>query len=402
MGNLSQEDIDYILKPNAIRESTKRIFDRAVKGETHFKINLKKMDEVCDFVKSVIQENYPDLNIPFHSKWRHLKVGARDREKEFNSHFINCDKMEIARAKIDFVIISVLLDAQADGEWCFTEDGTQFNRSEGLAVASYHMFLSKVFSSDDSLQVDIKGLRDIDCETLEKHFQVDSSNPLKAIKSRHLLLNNLANMLEKNNHIFPGGRPGNILDYLISKHGKTFEVCDILNAVLKGLGQIWPGEIKTNGINLGDTWHYKPFGDLSRESLISFHRPAQWLTYSLIAPLLELGINISGAHKLTGLAEYRNGGLFLDMNMIELKDQSQFHKIHAPNSELIIEWRALTIQLLDRVSKRLQVSLGKTEDELPIGKLIEGGTWWAGRKVASEKRADGSSPFRINSDGVVF
>jgi hypothetical protein len=46
--------------------------------------------------------------------------------------------------------------------------------------------------------------------------------------------------------------------------------------------------------------------------------------------------------------------------------------------------------------------LGKTAAEMPLARILEGGTWAAGRRIAKEKRADGGPPLIIASDGTVF
>ena len=118
--------------------------------------------------------------------------------------------------------------------------------------------------------------------------------------------------------------------------------------------------------------------------------------------MLEAGLKVEGAEKLTGLAEYRNGGLFLDFGVIELRDKSHMKSSHKPSSDLIVEWRALTIQLLDRIGKIIQDKLNKSPEDFPLAKVLEGGTWWAGRKIAKEKRTEGTSPLTLDSDGTVF
>ena len=75
---------------------------------------------------------------------------------------------------------------------------------------------------------------------------------------------------------------------------------------------------------------------------------------------------------------------------------------HLPSSELIIEWRALTLQLLDRMGALVQERLGKSPAEFPLAKVLEGGTWWAGRRIAQKLREDGSTPLQLDSDGTVF
>jgi len=69
---------------------------------------------------------------------------------------------------------------------------------------------------------------------------------------------------------------------------------------------------------------------------------------------------------------------------------------------LVIEWRALTLALLDRTAQLVRDMLGVSTAQLPLARILEGGTWRAGRAIALEARADGSPPLRVDSDGTVF
>ena len=40
--------------------------------------------------------------------------------------------------------------------------------------------------------------------------------------------------------------------------------------------------------------------------------------------------------------------------------------------------------------------------DLPLAKILEGGTWSAGRKIARERRSDGGPPITLLSDGTLF
>ncbi len=40
--------------------------------------------------------------------------------------------------------------------------------------------------------------------------------------------------------------------------------------------------------------------------------------------------------------------------------------------------------------------------EFPLGAVLEGGTWAAGRRLASAKRPGGPPPIHVISDGTVF
>lgn len=401
MNNYSEKDLDFLLSPAAIRQSAEAIFDLTKNGKTNFTYHAEKFDEVVDYVIEVIKENYPTLEIPFHSRWGHFRPGGINRVAELLDPKIkNLDSMEQARVKLDLVITSVLLDAGAGAEWKFFEksSGKTFNRSEGLGVASFYLFMDGSLSDNGKLQATAKGLQNLSKEKLSEVFQVSSNNPLVGVDGRLSLLRNLGKTIEAKKDIFPGGRPGSIVDYLNTRYGKTFTGPQLLRAVLDGLGEIWPGRIKVAGVNLGDIWAYEKVSG----GLAAFHKLSQWMTYSLCEPLQDAGFVITDVEKLTGLAEYRNGGLLLDRSLVTLVNEKLADESHRPDSELIIEWRGLTIALLDRIGASVQKKLDKSPSDFPLAKVLEGGTWWAGRKAAKSLREDSSPPLKIESDGTVF
>jgi hypothetical protein len=106
--------------------------------------------------------------------------------------------------------------------------------------------------------------------------------------------------------------------------------------------------------------------------------------------------------ELTGLAEYRNGGLFVDGGVLRLKDEANYEKSHNPSSQLVVEWRACTICLLDEVAERVRAILGFSPQVFPLAKVLQGGTWSVGRLLAKQLRNDGGPPLHIESDGTVF
>jgi hypothetical protein len=126
------------------------------------------------------------------------------------------------------------------------------------------------------------------------------------------------------------------------------------------------------------------------------------MSYSLIEPLEAAGVTVSDVDGLTGLAEYRNGGLFVDSGVLTLRDDSQLARSHDAGSELVVEWRALTVALLDRLAASIRDRLNMDTITLPLAKVLEGGTWAAGRAIARERRADGTPPITVTSDGTVF
>jgi hypothetical protein len=136
--------------------------------------------------------------------------------------------------------------------------------------------------------------------------------------------------------------------------------------------------------------------------LVPLHKLSQWLAYSLIEPLQMAGIEVTDIDGLTGLAEYRNGGLFIDTGVLALRDGAAAQRKHAVDSELIVEWRALTVALLDRIADAIRQNWRLDRQNLPLARVLQGGTWAAGRKLAQQLRTGGAPPLQVVSDGTVF
>jgi hypothetical protein len=138
------------------------------------------------------------------------------------------------------------------------------------------------------------------------------------------------------------------------------------------------------------------------DRFVPLHKLSQWLAYSLIEPLENAGLQVVDVGGLTGLAEYRNGGLFVDMGVLVPREFAAFSRVHAVSDPFVVGWRAATVALLDEVAPMVASRLGLTAEEFPLARVLEGGTWAAGRLIAREKRADAGPPFKISSDGTVF
>lgn len=395
--------VAYLLSPQAVRERSRQIFDFTVSGEGCFSYHPEKWDEVTEFVHATILDKYPSLEIPFHSRLGHFRAGGVDRLLWNELNPMGVSLTERARMLIDLVVPSVLLDAGAGPQWSFAElkTGQRFTRSEGLGVASLYLFLDKKMSSSGGLQTDALALTKLQESDLLRYFQVTDKNPLVGVEGRLYLLRQLGVTMLQNPSQFPTGRPSDLLNRFI-KNNKV-DAAEVLNAVLLCFGSIWPSRLTWNGVPLGDTWSHPKLGSQgSFESLVPFHKLSQWLSYSLLDACQLGGFELEGVESLTGLPEYRNGGLFLDLGLIQLKDRGFESCGLTPEMPITIEWRALTVTLLDGLAERIQNKLCLSPRELPLAKVLEGGSWWAGRKIASIKRADGGPPVKIISDGTVF
>jgi hypothetical protein len=375
----------------------------------HWRIDTARLDAVADFVVDTIWDNYPLLNIPFHARWRHFAVGGHDRWEALQAKARWKDAAEKARAAFDLVIMSVLLDAGAGPDWRYKDaHGSVLSRSEGLAVASLDMFAAGVFSSDprEPLRVDAERLHELTADDLRHGFRVAASNPLVGLESRASLLNSLGEACFASAKIFARedkARPGGLFDYLHAQASGSLSADAVLHALLRRLGGVWPSRLSLDGIPLGDTWRHPTLqSDDETSGLVPFHKLSQWLAYSLIEPLQTAGIEVTGIDALTGLPEYRNGGLFVDLGALVPIEPSALEEVHTVDSLFIVEWRALTVALIDDIADRVRARLELDSSRLPLACVLEGGTWAAGRRIAREKRADGSPPLKVESDGTVF
>lgn len=72
---------------------------------------------------------------------------------------------------------------------------------------------------------------------------------------------------------------------------------------------------------------------------------------------------------VTGLPEYRNGGLLVDLGYLVPKHASVITQAHTPDSDVIVEWRALTVATLDAIAAQLRSALGVTPASFPLVKV---------------------------------
>lgn len=107
-------------------------------------------------------------------------------------------------------------------------------------------------------------------------------------------------------------------------------------------------------------------------------------------------VQFVGTELLTGLPEYRNGGLLVDTGLLSLKEPELRRGVAAykanaqqkgqPNMEVvplfateddvIVEWRAVTVCFLDDLLVEVNSQLGLSgPDKLSLPQMLEAGTW---------------------------
>jgi hypothetical protein len=409
-----------LLSPAAVRERAQTILETGVDDRLdHFSVHLERLGEAADFTAAITRAAYPSLDIPFHSRWRHFVIDGEDRwmavaqalSSPVSSQASWPSAAARARAEFDLAIISVLLDAGAGPDWRYHDPATgrSIGRSEGLALASLVMFCGGLFSAKpcDKLRADAVRLKELTSTALTLGFGAGPGNPMTGLEGRAELLRRLGAAVLGAPSVFARNddpRPGGLFDHLaaMAPDGRI-EAATILTEVLKYLGPIWPARMALGGVPLGDCWRHPAIRTAdATDGLAPFHKLSQWLTYSLIEPMERAGVAVTDIDGLTGLAEYRNGGLFIDTGVLALRDAADGRHQHEVGSTLVVEWRALTVALLDRIAGLVRERLGRSSGQLPLPRILQGGTWAAGRVIAGKLRANGSPPLQVISDGTVF
>lgn len=156
-------------------------------------------------------------------------------------------------------------------------------------------------------------------------------------------------------------------------------------------------------------------------------------------------IHFAGSELMTGLPEYRNGGLFIDTGVLTLNPKEtevgleRFSKeakkqggngmevvpMFETSDDVVVEWRAVTVGFLDLLLRDVNRALGlQGNDQLSLPQMLEAGSWkvcllspfqivqvlfrftnfrQGGREIAEVSRPNTKEPpIVIISDGTVF
>ena len=179
-------------------------------------------------------------------------------------------------------------------------------------------------------------------------------------------------------------------------------ISTLWDSLMDGLAPVWPpSSAEIGGVPLGDAWPCDAMPNappaLPWEAIVPFHKITQWMTYSLMGPMSKLmKCRFSGTELLTGLPEYRNGGLLIDTGLLTLKADDMarglaaYHEnalrigqpkvevvpLFSADDDVIVEWRALTVGFMDELLYEVNRMLGfDVRDGLSLPQMLEAGTW---------------------------
>ncbi|WVQ93418.1 hypothetical protein IAU59_000489 [Kwoniella sp. CBS 9459] len=435
--------VTYLRSLEAVRDRSAQVYELGKAGKLdHWTFNEGKLADAVDYCAKIIERDFGTdyAKIPPHCRRNHFLTPSRDRIALLlcNPSFpTSSQPLAQASALIDLYLVSVLLDAGAGPDWTYTETDEDSKgevlwkggRSEGLAVASWHMFVEGLFSSDEKnkFQVDATALKKLTPEILAKHLQVSHANPMAGLEGRCNLLIKLGDALEATPDICQHGRPGDILNYFEPRiSSSVLPLSEFWSTLFDLLLPIWPSRTtlpSSPNEPLGDVWQCPSLSralDAQSEAkrvegddFVPFHKLTQWLCYSLVEAIeSQAGWKVDRGRGQTGLPEYRNGGLLVDLGVMTIKPDTLGEGAY-PNGQdkppvlaafhpAVIEWRSMTVISLDKIHQLICAKLGVSPEVLGLAQVLEAATWKGGREIAKEKREGGGPPVDIISDGTVF
>ena len=333
-----------LMSAAAVRNAAERMLEGARGDKLDcWHLDLGALKQIARTVAHVTRDNYPDLNIPIHSRWRHFTVDGVDRWKRPVIRIGRCSTGWSGRGARSISSLHPYWSMQALAENGATVDETtqkKYTSSEGLALASLDLYRDVVLPAPGHA-LGAEQLIKLNEAELARVFQVRDGNPLSGVAGRVALLNKLGEACLLRPEIFAIAgrpRPGGLVDAILERTADgQIAASTILELLLDALGTIWPSRLTLEGTSLGDAWLYRPWqatDQVTADAIVPLHKLSQWLTYSLIEPLGDAGIRVTDVGGLTGLAEYRNGGLFVDGEVLRLKDPTKAALPHKPEFDI--------------------------------------------------------------------
>ena len=260
--------------------------------------------------------------------------------------------------------------------------------------------------SADPLRADADALANFDVADLARGFQVSDDNPLVGLDGRAALLRRLGRLV--------AAQAGHLRQPRYAAPGRT----------VRPSWRRWPtdGQLPAPTI-LAELLRTRPdlavAADARRHcarrllaasvaptadatsGLVPLHKLSQWLAYSLIEPLQNAGIAVTDIDGLTGLAEYRNGGLFIDTGVLTfaMPEAAQRNTTWPhPRRRMAGAYRRAA-----RPGRGWRAAAAWTRCRLAAARESAGRRNLGRRpRLARERRADGSPPVNVISDGTVF
>lgn len=398
-----------LFRPEEVRRRSQDLLGVAgSSGLQHVDVDLSGLSDILVMLLETTRENYPDFHIPPYGVWRDFEVGDIDRWSALANARAFESAEELLAAAADLAILGAYMKTMHPSGWTYEDQMTETRVSgnQASALATFHMFAAGSFSSEmtDPYRVDADTLIRMEKDELAFGLQWDLQDDVDLLEAMQKHLKRLGEALALRPDLFSKGdvtRPGLLAVELAKESGEAVSANVILDKLLEALAPVWVGGAETGDITLGDSFRHSGTGSAETDTVIPFHMAAQEMVYALVEPFAWAGFEVSELELLTAPADDVHASVFLKAGVLKIRDGPE-----APTEDGVrdrmVEIRAITIALTDKLADLLRRELDVPAEQLPLTCILEGGTSRLGTRFLREGFGESEKLGRYLNPGAVF
>ena len=411
-GNNSMNETNPALKlfkPDMVRRKANRLLDLALAGELEY-VAAEETDlrSVLLNVLETTKENYPEFQIPPYGVWRDFEESGIDRWGALASARAFETAEEMLMASADLAILGCFMKTGRPENWVFNDPMTETAATgkQASALAAFHMFAAGSFSSDmsDPFRVDAETLISLEPEELAAGLQWDREEDAALLVAMQRHLKRIGEALALRSDLFSEGevtRPGILAARLARDSDGAVSATRLLDNLLEALAPVWEGGAQSDDIMLGDSFRHSALPGDEVDQVVPFHLAAQEMVYSMLEPFAWAGVEVDGLESLTGPSDETHAALFIKAGVMEIREADKALTLEEAQDQMV-EIRAVTGALIDRLAELLRKELEVPADQLPLTCILEGGTSHAGNRILRQDQVIAKKLGHFLNPGSVF
>ena len=332
------------------------VLARAERGlSQHFGLDGRRVEAAATRLAERVRPDpaAPDADLPLVTVWRDLRERHPEALDGLASAVQHLDPRERARCGLDLAVLAALLDPAGGASPIFLQLCAAFAEGRLAAVPQ------------------ATGAR-LEADGLVRWLISDAAGQIPK-PTRHRL-DALVEGLRRDRVLFgTSARFGLFLDTLLAEQqGGLLDVGRVA-ALLGGMdaaimsGSVWATAVR----GLGDVWRLPGLvPDLGQGDLVPFHAVLQALLLAMVEPLDETGLAFVDETQLGVPATAALARQMLRLRLLRPRHAAVTRLVHPPGSDIVVEMRALSLGLVERLGEQARARLGVDAKALPNVRLL--------------------------------
>jgi len=358
--------VEHLHRLDVVRERAWMLLAAAERNQSdHFQLSPEAVDTVAVALARAIRETWGEAPPPLANLWhrleRHHPAALESLAETLRRGPGGDDALERARSGADLALLHRVMtpSSPAGGD-------------PALPALVAHLAAGGCTASGAGARLDAPGLRRL----LANDGSLPPPEPLAqrlAEADVRRRLETLAQGLEQAPELYGiEGRFGDLLDRLPTTNGNGVTPQQLVDTLAPLIDPITASTVRIGGRLAGDVWRH-PLAwaeDRSRE-IVPFHCLLLALVLDLVAPLEEAGRGLEQLDQLPVPADRALATTMLRLGLVRPRHAAVARLRHPPGSDIVVEIRALSLALAERLVDRLRAELGRTVHDLPVARIVE-------------------------------